>query len=92
MKKAAPGNLAPTLDEREQQVWDDYEWCLSSRQVRENYGGKVVVVHNRKIWGVGRHHAAALAAAQRKRGCPPRDQLALVVVPTAIPTSVRTEK
>ncbi len=92
MKKAEQESLAPTLDEREQQIWDDYEWCLSDRRVQEKYGGKVVVVHNRKIWGVGRHHAAALAAARRKRGCPPRDRLALVVVPFAIPSSVRTEK
>jgi hypothetical protein len=87
MKKANQESLAPTLDDREQQIWDDYEWCLSDRQVQEKYGGKVVVVYNRKIWGVGKHHAAALAAAQRKRGCPPRDRLALVVVPYAIPTS-----
>jgi hypothetical protein len=87
MKRAEQSVLGPTLDEREQQIWDDYEWCLSDSRVREKYSGKVVVVHNRKIWGVGRDHAAALLAAQRKRGCPPRERLALVVVPYA--TSVR---
>jgi hypothetical protein len=88
MKRAEQSVLRPTLDKREQQIWDDYEWCLSDSQVRDKYSGKVVVVHNRKIWGVGKDHAAALAAAQRKRGCPPQDRLALVVVPYAISEAV----
>jgi hypothetical protein len=49
--------------------------------LRQNFGGKVVAVHRRKVWGAGGSHTAALTAALRETGCPPRDQLALVVVP-----------
>ena len=56
-----------------------------------DFGGKVVVVHKRKIWGVGKDHAAAWVAAQRKRGCPTKDQIAVVVVPFAIPASAGKE-
>ena len=76
----------PYLDEREQQIEDDYEWCLHDHEVRLKYGGKVVVAHRGKIWGVGSNHATAWAAALRKRGCPPKDQVAVVVVPENGPT------
>ncbi len=85
MKKTKHRKLGPTLDDREQQIQEDYEWCLDNREVHEKYGGKVVVIHKRKIWGVGTSHAAAWAAGQRKRGCPARDQIAVIVVPHARP-------
>ena len=85
MKKTIQQPLSPYLDEREQQVDADYEWCLHDVEVRKKYGGKVVVAHQRKIWGVGKNHALAWAAAQRKRGCPARDEVAIVVVPDYIP-------
>jgi hypothetical protein len=78
--------FGPHLDEREQQIQDDDEWYVHDRVVREKHGGKVVVVHRRKIWGVGKKHATAWAAARRKRGCPSKDQVALVVVPYAFST------
>jgi hypothetical protein len=84
MKPVQQQKFGPYLDEREQQIQDDYEWCLHDRDVRKKYGGKVVVVHRRKIWGVGKNHAAAWAAALRKRGCPTKDQIAVVVVPDAL--------
>jgi hypothetical protein len=71
----------PHLDEREQRINDDYEWCLRDSTVREKHAGQVVIVHSRTIWGAGKNHAAAWAAAARKRGCPPKDQVAMVVVP-----------
>ena len=83
MKKTTQQDFGPYLAEKEQQVDDDYEWCLRDRQTQEKYGGKVVVVHKRKIWGVGKDHAAAWSSAQRKRGCPTKDQVAVVVVPFA---------
>ncbi len=81
MKKTRERSFGPTLSVREQQMDQDYEWCLHDPEVRKKYGGQVVVVHQRKIWGVGSNHAAALAAAQRQPGCPPRHELAIVVVP-----------
>jgi hypothetical protein len=85
MKKKEPQTLSPYLDEREQQIQDDYEWCLHDPEVRRKYGGKVVVAYKRKIWGAGKNHTAAWAAAQRKRGCPQKGYAALVVVPYLIP-------
>lgn len=85
MKKTKQQDLGPYLDEREQQIDDDYEWCLHDAEVRKSYGGKVVVAYQRKIWGVGKDHAAAWAAARRKRGCPPRGYAAVVVVPPYVP-------
>ena len=84
-KKIGPQTFSPYLDQREQQIDDDYEWCLHDPEVQKKYGGKVVVVHKRKIWGVGKNHKAAWLAAQRKRGCPARDQIAIVVVPYSFP-------
>ncbi len=81
MKKTGRRSFGPTLSVREQQMDQDYEWCLHDPEIRRKYGSQVVVAHRRKIWGVGSNHAAALAAAQRQLGCPPRHELAIVVVP-----------
>ncbi|HEV3262718.1 MAG TPA: hypothetical protein VG013_38135 [Gemmataceae bacterium] len=89
MPEAKRRSQRPYLDEREQQIEDDYEWCLHDPGVRQKYAGKVVVVQRRKIWGVGKNHAAAWAAALRKRGCPSKDQIAIVVVPEAGPPPAR---
>jgi hypothetical protein len=75
----SPGKFLP-LDERERQLNEDYEWCLRSADIQQAYGGKVVVVHQRKVLGVGEDHLAALEAAAGT-SCPPREQLAIVVVP-----------
>jgi hypothetical protein len=87
MKKVKRQSFGPYLDERERQMDDDYEWCLNDPEVRKAYGGKVVVAYKRKIWGVGKNHAAAWAAALRKRDCPSRGEVAIVVVPDYIPDS-----
>ena len=47
MKKAKEQAFRPYLDEREQQMWEDYEWCLHDPEVRRKYGGKVVVAPNK---------------------------------------------
>lgn len=91
MKRTKPQTLNPYLDEREQQLHDDYEWGLHDSGVRQKYSGKVVAVHKRKVWGTGKNHAAAWAAALRKRDCPPQDQMAFVVVPHR-PVSTRKEE
>ena len=81
MKKVKPQPLSPYLDEREQQIQDDYEWCWHDPDMQKKYGGKVVIVHQRKIWGVGKNHLVAWGAAQRKRGCPAKHLVAAVVMP-----------
>jgi hypothetical protein len=68
------------LDERERQIREDYEWCLRDPAIQQTYGGNVVVVHKRRVWAAARTHRAALRAALRCGGCPPREQLALVFV------------
>ena len=82
----------PYLDEREQQINNDYEWCLHDPAVRKQYGGKVVVVYKRKIWGVGKNHAAAWEDAQQKRGCPPKGYAATAPVPNPWPRDVAEGK
>jgi hypothetical protein len=98
----APGNGTPSpgrspqalgsLDEREKRIQEDYEWCLHDPEVRRRYGGRVVVVQNRKVWGVGSNHGAALDAALaaadcpfRNSACPSREAIAIVVVPEYVP-------
>jgi hypothetical protein len=68
------------LDEQEKQVREDYEWCLHDAQVQQEYQGRVVAVHKRKIWGAGRTHRQATRAALRCPGCPPREALAKVFI------------
>lgn len=74
-------HFGASLDEDEQRIHDDYEWCTNDNGVRRRYGGKVVAAYRRKIWGAGKNHSTAWAAAQRKRGCPPRNHFAWVAVP-----------
>jgi hypothetical protein len=83
MKKKPPDplTLGPFLDEREQRINADHEWCASDPEVRRKYGGKIVAVYKRTILGTGKTYAAAWAAAQRRRSCPPKQEVAMVVVP-----------
>jgi hypothetical protein len=73
--------LSPYLDEREQQINDDYDWAMWDESVRRAYGGQVVAVSGRKVWGAGSNHEEALANARAQSDCPPRLRIALVVVP-----------
>ena len=75
--------LPLTVSER--QLDDDYEWGLNNPDLQHKYGGKVVVVHRRKVLGVGEDHALALEAALSEGPCPSRQQLAFVVVPEPSP-------
>jgi hypothetical protein len=80
MKKAKQEPLSPYLDEREQQIQDDYEWCWHNPTMQKKYGGRAVVVHKRKVWGVGKNHQEAWAEAQQKPGCPSKGVSAFVVM------------
>lgn len=73
------------LTEEEKKMNEDYEWCLHDPEVRRQYGDQVVAAHQRRIWGAGRDHLAALDAALQQPDCPPKKYLVLVVVPPLIP-------
>jgi hypothetical protein len=87
MKKKPPDppTLGPFLDEREQRINADHDWCANDPEVRRKYAGKIVAVYNQTILGMGKTYAAAWAAAQRRRGCPPKQEVAMVVVPYLLP-------
>lgn len=88
-EQAAADSLTGTysyLTEEEKRVNDDYEWCLHDPEVRRQYGEQVVAAYQRRIWGAGANHSAAVNAALQQPGCPPRRFFALVVVPPLIPT------
>jgi hypothetical protein len=87
MENTSFGN---TLTTHEQQIKDDYEWCLHDPTVKKTHGGLVVAVNRRHIWGVGKNHVEALQAALREPGCPPRSNLALVAVPDFISSECST--
>jgi len=78
------------LTEQEKQIDADYEWCLHDLQVRRQYGDQVVTVHQRRIWGAGADHLAALNAALQQPSCPPRHVLAFVVVPPIVPSAAES--
>jgi hypothetical protein len=58
----------------------DYDWAQRDPQVMQQYAGLVVAVRNRKVWGAGKNHRAALEQALQKPDCPRADELVLVCV------------
>ena len=94
MKKAKvpQGALPPYLDEREQRINADHAWCAGDPDIRRKHGGKIAAVYNRKILGVGKTYAAALAAPQCRRGCPAKHEIAMVVVPYLSSADTAVEK
>jgi hypothetical protein len=85
MKKTLQEPRFSKLTPRELQMNDDYDWAWNDAEIKRLYGGRVVVVHKRKIWGSGANHATAWANAQRKKGCPLRMDVAIVPVPKLTP-------
>ena len=83
--KAEQATLSPYLDAREERINADHAWCAGDPDVRRKHGGKIAAVYNRKVLGVGKTYAAAWAAAQRRRDCPPKHEVAMVVVPHLLP-------
>jgi hypothetical protein len=68
------------MNERERRVWADHEWVLHDAGLQRQYAGQVVAVHDRRVWGAGKTHQAALNDALSRPGCPPRGELATVAV------------
>lgn len=71
----------PATDEEDNRPHDDHCWALGSEEVRSQFGGRVVAVHRRVVWGSGGNDFDALADAQTKPGCPHRLALTFVSVP-----------
>ena len=69
------------LTEEEKKINEDYEWCLNDPDIQRQYGGQVVVAHQRRIWGAGKDHSAAWNAALQHPDCPHPRVCAFVVVP-----------
>lgn len=79
--------MSSYLTEEEKKMNEDYEWCLHDPDVRRQYGGQVVVAHQRRIWGAGPDHGAAWDAAIEHSDCPHRRACVFVVVPCLVPIS-----
>lgn len=81
MISESSANMPNYLTEEEKKINEDYEWCLNDRDVHRQYGGQVVVAHQRRIWGAGKDHRAAWDAAVQHPDCPHPRVCAFVVVP-----------
>jgi hypothetical protein len=64
---------------------DAWDWAENDPEVRQKYGGNVVVVHQRKVWGAGKSYRAAWEQARQQPGCPPPHELYFVMVPGPAP-------
>jgi hypothetical protein len=69
------------LNPTEQQIADDLHWGLRAPEVRQ-HAGKFVIVHRKRVVGVGTERDALVAQAAEKTQCPPQD-LVVIVVPAA---------
>jgi hypothetical protein len=67
----------PAVPKEQQEAWD---WAMQDPEVRARYAGRIILVHNRKVWGAGNSYQAALEQALQKPGCPPEDELIDVMV------------
>ncbi len=79
--KPDDGYRHPATDEEDNRPHNDYCWVMGSEEVRSAYGGRIVAVNHKKIWGAGETDFDALADAQAKPGCPHRLALTFVSVP-----------
>jgi hypothetical protein len=44
---------------------EDYDWWLGQSDLREQYAGRVVILHNRSVLGSGANHREAFDNARR---------------------------
>jgi hypothetical protein len=54
----------PETEEEDRRPSDDYDWASTDPEVRARYGGQVVAVHRRTVWGVGDNDLAAVEDAR----------------------------
>jgi hypothetical protein len=60
----------PATEEEDRRPSDDWDWASTDPDVRTRYGGRVVAVHRRKVWGVGDNCFEAAVDARKQPGCP----------------------
>lgn len=59
---------------------EDFNWAWDDLELQRLYGGLVVAVRQRTVWGAGKNHRAAWEDAQRKPNCPPSSEFAFVPI------------
>jgi len=76
-----------SLNARERQINDDYEWCLHDLEIISKYHGQAVVAYRKRILGSGNNHTEAWRQAMQRAECPRSYEVAMVIVPDAPPLS-----
>ena len=79
MIRQAEKSLKKRLSHIERQMADDLAWAADTPDVQQHHG-KFVIVHRKRIVGVGAERDALVAHAATKEHCAPED-LVVVVVP-----------
>ena|SRR5579859_3184493 len=70
------------FDERERQQFLDFQLAhRNTPEFHEKYGGLVVAISRGVVFGSGRTHSDAWAAACARPDCPSREWLTFAVVP-----------
>ncbi len=70
------------MNDSENRMAEDFEWARRAPEVQQNpeHFGKLVVVHGRRVLGVGRHRQSLVAQAAASAQVP-AEQLVVVLVP-----------
>ncbi len=71
------GPPVPTPEELERAT--DYQWALDNLELREQYPGQWVAVHQKNILAVGRDFQAVEAEAEAKSGLP-KDKIVMAEI------------
>lgn len=66
----------------------EFDWASADMEVRRRYGGLVVAVFDRKVWGAGKSHREAWDAARANSSCPALDRIVLVPVSALPPDNI----
>jgi hypothetical protein len=79
----------PELGAQLQKFQDDYFWFLKQRELREQYGERAVVLHNRQVIGVGETYReaeedACRRAAERGEELPAAREMSVFFVPVMV--------
>ena len=67
----------PEPDPREA---EDYDWVMTDPEVQRRFGGRVVAVYQKTVFGAGKTPEEALEDAAKKPNCPALDDLVVVDV------------
>jgi hypothetical protein len=72
----------PLAEDIQPKLAEDFEWARHAPEVQQNpqHFGKLVAVHAKRVWGVGREWVALQAQAAALAQVP-AEQLVIVLVP-----------